>query len=188
MQIFACYVIAEKWFKYNDLVKEKGDANTCFIALLYESIVCSDFSDIFARLLSIIEINNQLSFHNFGNDMHARNTVYINDDNYGIKGWYFFDTTFAQNVYSRKIKDKFLNSDDITFFGVSNDEIPLLILSKSHIQEQCSYFYDSDISNVPINDDKRIKYLYNVYKKIYNDSVSNNEIKNGLIILLALDI
>lgn len=179
-QIFACYVIAEKWFKYNDLVKEKGNANTCFTALLFESIVCSGFSDIFFRLLSTLEINNQISFHNFGNDMHARNKVYINDDNYGIKGWYFFDTTFAQDVYSRRIKDKYLNSDDIIFFGVSNDEMPLLIISKNDIQEQCRCFYDPDISNIPLNDDKRIKCLYNVYKKIYNDSVSSDEIKKWI--------
>lgn len=179
-QIFACYVIAEKWFKANNLIEKLGDANTCFTAFLDGNIVCSGFSDIFSRLLSILEIDNQIVFHSFGNDMHVRNKVYINDDEYGIKGWYFFDTTFAQDVYSRRIKDKFLNSDDITFFGVSNDEIPLLIISKNNIQEQCRCFYDPDISNVPINDDKRIKCLYNVYKKIYNDSVSNDEIKKWI--------
>lgn len=34
--------------------------------------------------------------------MHAINKVYINDDNYGINGWYFFDTTFAQDVYKEE--------------------------------------------------------------------------------------
>ena len=60
---------------------------------------------------------------------------------------------------------------------ISNDEMPLLIISKNNIQEQCRCFYDPDISNVPINDDNRIKCLYNVYKKIYNDILSKEEKK-----------
>lgn len=55
--------------------------------------------------------------------------------------------------------------------------MPLLLISKNNIQEQCRCLYDHDISNGLINDDKRIKCLYNIYKKIYNDILSNEEKK-----------
>ena len=87
--------------------------------------------------------------------------------------WYHI----CSRCISRRIKDKYLNYDDITYFGVSNDEMPLLIISKNNIQEQCRCLYDHDISNGLITDDKRIKFLYNVYKKIYNDILSNEEKK-----------
>lgn len=58
--------------------------------------------------------------------------------------------------------------------------MPLLVLSNDNMQEQCECFYDFDILNVSIIDDKLINCLYSVYKKIYNDSISYKEIKRWI--------
>lgn len=174
-QIFACYVIAEKWFKCED--KYPKGANTYFTALFYESVVCTGISDIFYRLLNEQKIECHRVAHDFENLLHMRNKAYINDDKYGIKGWYYFDATLDRDRYNKDMQDDYTNASSISLFGLSNNETQGLIMKRENAKEQLDRFYDSSISTISITDEQFTECLYNVYKKIYNGSVSPDTIK-----------
>ena len=174
-QIMACYVIAEKWFKCEK--KSSIGANSYFTALFYESVVCAGISDIFYRLLNEIGIECCFVSHNFENVLHARNKAFVTDDKYGINGWYYFDATLEQDRYNKDMKDNYINAFSISLFCLSNNENQGLLIKKEKAREQIDKFYDPIISNISITDEQFAECLYNVYKKIYNESVNFDTIK-----------
>lgn len=183
-QVFSAYLISQKWFEYK--IKPFHGGNSVFTALLYESAVCSSFSDIFYRLLTELGIVAEQNFFDINKRMHVRNKVFIDDDKYEIKGWYYFDVTRDQDSYNNHLKENFPNADSISFFGLSNNEKYSLILQTENIKEQLQKFSDPNLSMNSINDDILFECLYNVYKKIYRGSISDDEIKRWITYALNL--
>ena len=75
------------------------------------------------------------------------------------------------------MQDDYTNASSISLFGLSNNETQGLIMKRENAKEQLDRFYDSSISTISITDEQFTECLYNVYKKIYNGSVSSDTIK-----------
>ena len=65
--------------------------------LLGDKIVCVGFANVFDAVLKSLGFSSKLdmlSAINIQNPSHARNTVYLKDNKYGVEGIFYFDPTF----------------------------------------------------------------------------------------------
>lgn len=140
--------------------------------LLGDKIVCVGYSNIFNRILSLLDMKCMPYFLKKNEKKgHQRSVVYINDPKYGIDGVYYFDPTWnsknKNNNYLLSYKffartkeeiDKYKNFEDITFGK----------FDKAFVEYICNKILTEDLESLTAVESM---YLNNAAKFIDNKSL-----------------
>ena len=189
----ACYNIAKKFKPYKENLNNRGQAR--YLRYILEDnneyIVCVGFANLLNALLDKVEIQNQVigvsvdtsydkgfTIEDKSLEMvgHARNLIKIDDDKYGIHGYYLADSTWDNSM----VNDLYTNAL-LTFEQKkgskrleSLDDIDLILdfSSKEDFNKKINYYIKKEIRDqrkFEKNEEKSIIYAYrDLYNKIIN--------------------
>lgn len=198
----AVYNIAKQFKPYNE--NEKDLDKSRYLRYILddnnEYIVCVGFAKILEELMNRVGIPNKnlsigidVSYDN-GFTMeeknlditgHARNIIKLDDDKYGIHGYYVVDSTW-DNVMD---KDIYLNSlmtfnrkkEAKRLEKLTNEDLLLDFNGMDDFKEKINYFFKKELTSIFNNiyfetyEMKKVKEIKNKYQKVIDMTNDKNE-------------
>ena len=189
----ACYNIAKKFkpYKENDDEKEKSRYLKYILQDDNEYIVCLGFSNLLKAILDRIGIPNQVigvdvdisydggfSLEDKSLDMagHARNLIKIDDDKYGIHGYYLADSTWdnsmVNDLYTNALLTFEQKKGSKRLERLDNNDLILDFSSKEDFIKKINYYLKREMNDqLHYKKSKQEAILYG-YKEIYNKIIN----------------